>query len=45
MLPMIGYEFGDIALVPFPFTDQTATKRRPAVVERSDNYQRKINKS
>jgi mRNA interferase MazF len=27
-----AYKFGDVVLVPFPFTDQTATKKRPAVV-------------
>jgi mRNA interferase MazF len=27
-----AYGFGDVVLVPFPFTDQTATKKRPAVV-------------
>lgn len=26
------FEFGDVVLVPFPFTSQTAAKRRPAVV-------------
>jgi mRNA interferase MazF len=26
------YEFGHLVLVPFPFTDQTSSKRRPAVV-------------
>lgn len=26
------YEFGAIVLVPFPFTDQSASKKRPAVV-------------
>ena len=32
--------FGDVILVPFPFTDQTAAKRRPAVVVSSDVYNR-----
>jgi mRNA interferase MazF len=27
-----------VILVPFPFTDQTATKKRPAVVVSSDAY-------
>lgn len=30
--------FGTIVLVPFPFTDQTATKQRPAVVVSSAAY-------
>lgn len=30
--------FGDIVLAPFPFTDQSATKRRPAVVVSSTAY-------
>ena len=33
-----GYEFGDVVLVPFPFTDQRKTKRRPAVVVSSGRY-------
>lgn len=35
-----GYSFGDLVLVPFPFTDQSATKRRPAVVISSNRYNR-----
>jgi mRNA interferase MazF len=35
---MTTYKFGDVVLVPFPFTDQTATKKRPAVVVSSDDY-------
>jgi mRNA interferase MazF len=26
------FDFGDVVLVPFPFTSQTASKKRPAVV-------------
>jgi len=37
---MTGCEFGDLVLVPFPFTDQSATKRRPAVVVSSAAYHR-----
>ena len=37
---MTAYEFGDILLVPFPFTDQTTAKKRPAVVVSSAAYNR-----
>jgi mRNA interferase MazF len=32
------YEVGDIVLVPFPFTDQTASKRRPGVIVSNRAY-------
>ena len=37
----IAYSFGDVVLVPFPFTDQTASKKRPAVVVSADAYHRR----
>ena len=37
---MSSYPFGAVVLVAFPFTDQSATKQRPAVVISSIAYQR-----
>jgi mRNA interferase MazF len=34
----IACSFGDVVLVPFPFTDQTASKKRSAVVVSADAY-------
>jgi mRNA interferase MazF len=31
-MSMTRYSFGDVILVLFPFTDQSASKKRPAVV-------------
>jgi mRNA interferase MazF len=35
---MTTYKQGDVFLVPFPFTDQSGTKKRPAVVLSSSQY-------
>jgi mRNA interferase MazF len=35
---MTRYSFGAVILVPFPFTDQSASKKRPAVVINSAHY-------
>lgn len=33
-----SYQFGDVILVPFPFSNQTVSKQRPAVVVSSVAY-------
>lgn len=38
MPPTIVYNFGDVVLVPFPFTDQSGAKKRPATVVSSSVY-------
>lgn len=32
------FEFGDVVLVPFPFTNQITSKQRPAVIISQHNY-------
>lgn len=32
------FSFGDVVLVPFPFTDQSGAKKRPAVVVSGSSY-------
>ena len=35
---MTSYSFGEVLLVPFPFTNQATTKKRPTVVISSNAY-------
>jgi mRNA interferase MazF len=35
---MMAHSFGEVVLVPFPFTDQSGAKKRPAVVVSSSGY-------
>lgn len=32
------YRFGEVVLIPFPFTDQSIVKKRPAVIISSSSY-------
>ena len=32
------FNFGDVVLVPFPFTNQTTSKQRPAVIVSKNDY-------
>jgi mRNA interferase MazF len=41
MPPTTGYNYGDVVLVPFPFTDQSALKR-PAVIVSSADYHAQV---
>ncbi len=34
----MAHTFGDVVLVPFPFTDQSDAKKRPAVIVSSSGY-------
>jgi mRNA interferase MazF len=34
----MAHQFGKVVLVPFPFTDQSATKQRPGVIISSLAY-------
>lgn len=34
----MAHSFGDVVLVPFPFTDQSGAKKRPAVIVSSSTY-------
>lgn len=42
MRPMKIYKTYEVVVVPFPFSDKKSTKRRPALVVSSEEYQAKL---
>jgi len=40
---MIPFKCGEVVLLPFPFTDLTTTKQRPAIIISSDWYNQNRN--
>ena len=44
--PIVSYEAFDVVVVPFPFTDSTTTKRRPAlVISNADTFNKQVGQS
>lgn len=40
-MPTTNYKAWDVVLIPFPFTDRSAAKQRPALIINADEYRSK----